>query len=122
MEGLFVTGNVNMAIGHHKNTEVMQSVCNKLGLAPPMGNQTYKVVDFPLLTSLFTYLCDFPLNRAFPYCFETSRYTSISDIDAIVSQCRSYSSVIPSVPGVGTHDTCCLFYSSGTTGNPLTVF
>ena len=63
----------------------------------------------------------FLLNRAFPYCFETSRYTSISDIDAIVSQCRSYSSVIPSVPGVGTHDTCCLFYSSGTTGNPLTV-
>ena len=37
MEGLFVTGGAQFGIGHHKNNEVIQSVCNKLHLPPPLG-------------------------------------------------------------------------------------
>jgi len=79
MEGLFVTGAAQMGIGHHKNNEVIQNVCNKLHLPPPL------------------------------------------DVDTIVEKSMSYSTEIPRIPGIGIHDTACMFFSSGTTGFPKAV-
>ena len=37
MEGLFVTGGAKMAIGHHKNIELIGKVCKRLDMPAPLG-------------------------------------------------------------------------------------